>query len=47
MLHEGRSPLLHQGPLFVDHLLCVGSGEFLEVGPLGFRESMGKPEDLG
>jgi hypothetical protein len=38
---------LHQRLLFIDHLLGVGSGEFLEVGTFWFRESMGQPEDLG
>jgi hypothetical protein len=40
-------PLLHQRPLFIDHLLGLGSGEFLEVGTFWFGESMGQPEDLG
>src|SRR3712207_7622314 len=46
-LHGRRSPLLHQGPPYVDHLLCVGSAEFLELSPFGFWELMSKPEDLG
>jgi hypothetical protein len=39
--------LLHQGPLLVDHLLGVGSAQFLEVGTFGFREPIGQPGDLG
>ena len=46
MFHKGRSALLHQGPLLIDHLLCVGSGEFLEPVALGLRELMGQPEDF-
>jgi hypothetical protein len=30
----------------VDHLLSVGSGEFLEVSTLGLRKPMGQPVDL-
>src|SRR5215204_3460949 len=44
--HQGCSPLLHQGPLLVAHLLGVGTGEFLDVRTFGFREPMGQPEDL-
>jgi hypothetical protein len=45
-LHGRRSPLLHQGPPYVDHLFCVGSAELLELSPFGFREPMSEPEDL-
>ena len=31
----------------MDHLLGVGSGEFLEVGALGFGQLIAQPEDLG
>src|SRR5215211_9011720 len=44
---RARLSLLHQGPFFVDHLLGVRTGEFLDVMALGFGESMGEPEDLG
>jgi hypothetical protein len=40
-------PLLHQGPLFVDHLVGIRSGEFLDVRTFWLREAMGQPEDLG
>jgi hypothetical protein len=39
--------LLHQGPLFVDHLVGIRSGESLDVRTFGLREAMGQPEDLG
>jgi hypothetical protein len=39
--------LLHQGPLFVDHLVGVGSGEFLDVRTFWLRKPVGQPEDLG
>ena len=45
--HQGRLALLHKGPLFVDHLLGVGSGEFLDMGTFWLRETMAQPEDLG
>src|SRR5215218_3466268 len=45
--HQGCLSLLHQRVLLVDHLLGVGSGEFLEEGTFWLREPMGKPEDLG
>jgi hypothetical protein len=47
MLHRGRFSLLHQGPLLLDHLLSVGSGEFLEVVALRLWELVSEPEDLG
>ena len=31
----------------MDHLLGVGTGEFLEVGAFRLGEPMGQPEDLG
>src|SRR5829696_10274214 len=40
-------PLLHQGPLFVDHLLGVGAGVFLELEALSFWEPMREPGDVG
>ena len=46
-LHGRRSPLLHQGKPYVDHLFCVRSAELLELSPFGFRELMSEPEDLG
>jgi hypothetical protein len=46
LLHQGCLPLLHQGPLFVDHFVSVGSGEFLEVGAFWIRELIAQPEDL-
>src|SRR5215212_3980987 len=40
-------PLLHQGPLFVDHLLGVGTSVFLELVALSSWEPMGEPGDVG
>ena len=37
----------HQGPLLMDHLLGVGSGELLDVGALGFWQLVAKQEDFG
>ena len=45
--HQGCLPLLHQGPLFVDNLLGVGLGEFLDVGTFGLGKPIAQPEDLG
>ena len=45
--HQGRLPLLHQGPLLVDHLLGVGSAQFLDVRTFWLREPIAQPEDLG
>src|SRR5918993_4807039 len=45
--HQGCFPLLHQGPLIVDHLFGVGTGEFLDVRTFWLRKPMTQPEDLG
>src|SRR5215208_4472123 len=45
--HQRCLPLLHKGPLLVDHLLGVGSGEFLDVRTFWLREAIAQPEDLG
>src|SRR3712207_589712 len=45
--HQGCFPLLHQGPLCVDHLFGVGSDEVLDVGAPRLRKPVGKPEDFG
>ena len=39
-------PLLHKGPLIVDHLFGVGPAEFLDVGAFRFRKPMDQPGDL-
>jgi hypothetical protein len=40
-------PLLHKGPLLVDHILGIRSGEFLDMGTFGLRKAMAQPGDLG
>src|SRR5215212_11888324 len=47
LLQSGLVALRHQGPLLMDHLLGVGSGELLDVGALGLGQLIAKPEDLG
>src|SRR5829696_6789735 len=47
LCHQGCFPLLHQGPLFMAHLLGVGTSEFLDVRPFWLREPIAQPEDLG
>src|SRR3712207_9318247 len=44
---QGCPPLLHQGPLVLDHLFGVGSDELLDVGAPGLRKPVGQPEDVG
>src|SRR5215217_8380802 len=44
--HQGCFSLLHQGILLMDHLLGVGTGEFLDVRTFWLGKSMGQPEDL-
>jgi hypothetical protein len=45
--HQGCLPLLHQGPLPVDHLFGVGSDELLDESAPGLRKPVGQPEDVG
>src|SRR5918992_2014870 len=45
--HQGCFPLLHQGPLPVDHLFGVGSDELLDVSAPRLRKPVGQPEDVG
>ena len=44
--HRGCFPLLHQGPLLVDHILGIRSGEFLDVRTFWLGKPIAQPVDL-